>query len=513
MPRTARTFALPGIVLVALLLAACSAPAAQPATSPPAQQSAPASASPSTNPVVIENERPGDSSWKRGVRRADDPEAMSGYADASSVDPGEAVTLFVSTTASDYTVTAYRMGWYGGAGGRKVWRSGELGGRQQTAQGYVEATRTHYADWKPSLQVDTADWVPGMYLFRLSGSEGKDWMVPLVVRSPNADGRLVLIMSDLTWQAYNMWGGRSAYKGPAGFDDRSRAVSFSRPYSNGSGTGKYLGYEQPVVALAEQLGIPVSYVASSDLSSDEAALSGAEGVVSLGHNEYWSNREREGVAAARDAGSDLAFLGANTMYWRVRVDPDGPAGMMQEIIYKSADEDPEGEVKDTDRFRESVGAAERSLVGMDYECYPAVGTYQVATPGFFLFRGADTSVGYQELVAIEVDRAYPLPGTPDNLQVVANSPTDCAGAATVSNSTYYSAASGAGVFAVGTMGWVLRGLRGDAPPATTRFTRQVTSNLLRAMMAGPMGRAHPSRSNIGRFDLPRTNTTGSVDLT
>lgn len=498
------------LVLLAAIVGGCSSP-------PPATDAASLTTSVTESPataadaVVAENALPGDPSWKKAPRHADDPTALSGYADASAVDPGEPVRIFVSTTSSDFRVSAYRMGWYGGDKGRLVWSSDPLPGERQTGEGYVEATRTHYAQWDPSVTVDTTGWVPGMYLFRLVGSSGAQWLIPLVVRSPDAEGKLVMVMSDLTWQAYNMWGGRSAYTGPGGFPDRSRAVSFSRPYLNGSGTGKYLGYEQPVVVLAERLGIPVSYVAASDLSSDDTAFRGAEGVLSLGHNEYWTLSERKAFVEARDSGSDLAFLGANTMYWRVRMSADGPQGLPLETIYKSSDEDPEAGQEDTDRFREESNAAELSLIGMDYECYPATGSYQVVAPDFFLFQGTDTSRSYAGLVEIEVDRAYPLPGTPDTLQIVANSPTDCAGSPTVSNSTYYTAPSGAGVFAVGTMGWVLRALRGDAPPDTSRFATEVTSTLLKEMLAGPMGQRHPSSPNLAKFDLPTTNTTGTVE--
>lgn len=463
------------------------------------------------NPVVTENQKPGDDSWKLAAKRADDPTAMSGYADHSSVDPGDPVTLFVSTTADSYTVSAYRVGWYGGDKARMVWTSDPQKGRQQTEQGFVQETLTPYAKWEPSLQVDTTDWLPGMYLMRLAGDRGAEWLVPLVVRSPDAEGRLVLLMSDLTWQAYNMWGGRSAYTGPGGFADRSRAVSFSRPYVNGSGTGKYLGYEHPVVVLAERLGIPVSYVATSDLSDGaDAQLEGAQGVVSLGHNEYWTEAERSAVTRARDAGADLGFLGANTMYWRVRLEP-GPQNMPQEVVFKSADEDPESGQQATARFRDGPqGEAERTLVGMDYECYPATGTYTIADPDFFLFSGAGTARTYDGLVDIEVDRAYPLPGTPKNLQVVASSPTDCNAVATVSNSTYYTTDSGAGVFAVGTMGWVLRALRGGTPAPTNRFAEKVTANLLLEMMRGRMGESHPAQPNLDKFDLPTQNTTGAA---
>ena len=56
-------------------------------------------------------------------------------------------------------------------------------------------------------------------------------------------------------------------------------------------------------------------------------LAGAHGYVSLGHDEYWTPAMRRAVSDARDAGTNLAFLGANTMYWRIRLNEraTGPA--------------------------------------------------------------------------------------------------------------------------------------------------------------------------------------------
>ena len=45
----------------------------------------------------------------------------------------------------------------------------------------------------------------------------------------------------------------------------------------------------------------------------------------MGHDEYWTPAMRREVTRARDAGTNLAFLGANTMYWRVRLE-DRPTG-------------------------------------------------------------------------------------------------------------------------------------------------------------------------------------------
>jgi hypothetical protein len=42
-------------------------------------------------------------------------------------------------------------------------------------------------------------------------SAGKKRNVPLLVRSTDTRGKIVLVAGDTTWQAYNSWGGRSLY--------------------------------------------------------------------------------------------------------------------------------------------------------------------------------------------------------------------------------------------------------------------------------------------------------------
>ena len=44
-------------------------------------------------------------------------------ADRTSAPPGEAVTLFVSTTAESFTATAYRIGNYAGSEALQIWKS------------------------------------------------------------------------------------------------------------------------------------------------------------------------------------------------------------------------------------------------------------------------------------------------------------------------------------------------------------------------------------------------------
>src|SRR5258708_25176174 len=56
-----------------------------------------------------------------------------------------------------------------------------------------------------------------------------------------------------------------------------------------------------------------------DIDGDPRLLHGAAALFTPGHDEYWTPPERAHVTAARDAGTNIAFLGANTMFRRTRL--------------------------------------------------------------------------------------------------------------------------------------------------------------------------------------------------
>src|SRR5579871_1925308 len=104
-----------------------------------------ATKTPKINKIVLENQRPGTTNWKvpgfshfkdeeskekhlqTRADRGSNPDANSaqwsdtqeikGYAGKTSIDHGQAIDLYVSTTAASYTLDIYRSGWYGGTGG------------------------------------------------------------------------------------------------------------------------------------------------------------------------------------------------------------------------------------------------------------------------------------------------------------------------------------------------------------------------------------------------------------
>ena len=185
--------------------------------------------------VEAENARPGSAGWKLTNVAAN--HEIEGYADHTSITAGQPVTLFVSTTAPDFHVEVYRMGYYQGLGARLVVTSQDTPGFRQAAPHLTPVINMVEASWIPSLVLATDSWPEGDYLLKLVASTGKQRYVPLTVRNDTSTAAFVVINAVTTWQAYNQWGGYDLYQGATAVDygHRSRMVSFDRPYALGDG--------------------------------------------------------------------------------------------------------------------------------------------------------------------------------------------------------------------------------------------------------------------------------------
>jgi hypothetical protein len=457
-----------------------------------------------------ERDRPGTPDWR--VTSEGPATSVAAYADRVSVTPGEECGLYVSTTASSVRVHAFRIGWYGGAEARLVWSSGRIPGRPQPEPRLLQSTRTVRADWKRALVFSTDGWPEGAYLLRVDADNGHQRHLPLIVRSTRAAGRTVLMHAPATWQAYNGWGGYSLYAGPSGaYATRSLAVSLDRPYDS-EGNARFLTYERALVVLAERLGIPLAYTTGMDVHRDPRVLRDATAVLSLGHDEYWTPEQRHHITEARDAGTNIAFLGANTCFRRVRLEEGEKQPDRTVVCYKSSVRaDPYYATRPalaTTDFRQAPAAdPESSLTGVLYEGYPVDAPYVVQRADHWLYEGTGVRAGdgFDHLVGVEYDRVTPAAPVPEPLEITAHSPLVCHGERSHSDSAYYTVPSGAGVFATGTMRWVEALMAGTADGGrdhgmdgrTRAFVTRTSENLLRAFAEGPAaGRRPAPRPNV-----------------
>jgi hypothetical protein len=332
------------------------------------------SAGPRLNPIQLENALPGSSGWHFPPA----PEhAIEGYSSQVSVLPGDSVDLHVSTSpAARYRVEVYRLGWYGGIGGRleaclPASCTSDENGQEQPIPAPDPDTGYLDADWvvTDTIRVPPS-WVSGYYLavLRLTSgpAAGKGSWVPFVVRAPaGLRSSAMLVQAAVnTWQAYNPWGGVSLYRDAAGANCKGvcTRVSFNRPYDQTSPS--FLDYELPLVHFLEQSGYDVSYTTDVDTDRDPDELLRHRLVVVAGHNEYWTKRMRDGFDEARALGTNLAFMGANTGYWQMRY-----ASLRRTIVeyrIRRLDPEPNPALK-TIRFRELVPPRpECELEGVEY---------------------------------------------------------------------------------------------------------------------------------------------------
>jgi hypothetical protein len=527
-----RRLAVGTLTCVLMLASACTGGSASdtPASASPDQGSAGRAAGTATATaasasginVAAENAKAGDRSWHVDENALGAQDAIEGYTNLASVAPGQSFKLYVSTTASSFTATAYRIGYYGGADGTKVWQSAQTKGVHQTAQSFDSSTRTVECDWKPSMTVDTSGWVPGEYLIKLVSSAGNQRYVPLIVHSTSTAGKVVLVAGITTWQAYNTWGGYSLYQGASGdYSSRAYAVSFDRPYidpDEPEGDGLFFAFDQALASFAEQHGLPVAYETDLELETSPRLFDGARAIVSDGHDEYYSAAMRTTLTDARDQhGTNLAFLGANSIFRHIRWGSTQLGSDRLVICYKDYSIDPLASTNPSDTTQDwrysPDPRPENALTGSLYQCNPVDAAYVVYDPKNWIFAGAGVTEGtsFSGLVGPEYDRVVDIVTTPHPIEVLSHSPLTCQGGGSYQESSYYTVASGAGVFDAGTMRWECAlGSQCSAHfgSAARQFVRTATLNLLTAFARGPAGRTHPAQDNTAADGVPNGEGLG-----
>jgi hypothetical protein len=192
--------------------------------------------------------------------------------------------------------------------------------------------------------------------------------VPFIVRPARERPRAILVEVPVnTWEAYNAWGGKSLYAYNSRRQIPAVKVSFQRPWSTiGDPNETFpVTFEYPMLRFLERTGFPLEYVTDVDVDRDPSLLLGHRLSVTLGHGEYWSKRIRDAWDAARAAGRDLAFLGADTGYWQIRYEDSDRT--IVEYRSATADPDPVSAEKTTEFRALDPPRAECALLGVEFQ--------------------------------------------------------------------------------------------------------------------------------------------------
>ena len=283
--------------------------------------------------VRDENSRPGTTDWLLTNTRIDPPTQyrcpwIEGYCSKTSVTAGETIEFKISTKpASKFTLDIYRLGYYGGKGGRLMEKLGPFDGSPKRDPPVGEV-RLRECQWDTAATLTIPDdWLSGVYLGKLTEQKEKleSYLIFIVRDDRQCD--FLFQCSDTTWAAYNRWPDlwslyddgtppHNWYTGPG------VAVSFDRPYARyrqifdaplSQGSGEFLLWEFPLAFWMEQHGYEVSYISNIDTHARPERLLKTKTFLSVGHDEYWSLAMYDHVKRAIDAGVNAAFFSGNSV--------------------------------------------------------------------------------------------------------------------------------------------------------------------------------------------------------
>ena len=304
---------------------------------------------------------------------------VEGYANATSVEVGQSISLHLSTSSHYPQLTCITVDLH-------VYRFpfGEV----RAEDTFLNIPRPH-ADaallpprsltivrqptaataWRDGCQWPASavlsipqDWEPGLYVARVSSAqqrrrmqEGEGWsnyqlpyldvqfVVKLPLKARGSYSSIAVHIASHTAQAYNVWTGGAVYDEESFYSgERSgpKALSYHRPYApdaanlTGDRTTNFASpwqhssvridmasrWELHFLLWAHTKRIPIELLTSVDLHSEAAATLSPERYhlfVSVGHDEYWTVPMIHAVQSFIRRGANAMFLGGNTMYWKV----------------------------------------------------------------------------------------------------------------------------------------------------------------------------------------------------
>jgi hypothetical protein len=462
--------------------------------------------------ILRENEKRGTQDWLLTHTRIDPATKyrcpwVEGYGSRTSVRAGESISFQVSTNPpSPFTLDIYRMGYYGGAGGRQVLSLGPFRGVSQPDPPIGEK-RARDCRWEPCTTIKIPpDWLSGVYLGKLTAErEGLQSYVIFIVHD-DRPADFIFQCSDTTWQAYNRWPSQFALyddgKDPWYWGPNVR-VSFNRPYGKycqildaplSTGSGEWFLWEFPLAYWLESRGDDVTYVSNLDAHANPKSLLRAKGFLSVGHDEYYSLEMFHQLKAGIDAGLNVAFLSGNTCCGRILFSPDF-RGVPDRVFERVGVFGPPGGTRDFVAMKslpherpyanELIGAHSTGPVtgGADWLC---------VQPEHWLFEGTGMKKG-EGIAGLVGWEWHGDPAAIPGLEVVASGPTqDGPGKPNggIYTATIYPGPKGNFVFNAATCWWAdgiaeppgyVRPSAYTTPKGPDARVRRITANVLERM--------------------------------
>ena len=410
---------------------------------------------------------------------------LEGYASPQSVARGGQINFHVSTTASQYKVEFYRLkkAFVDGvnetdADANKLMSNSASGIKSGRIQTTPSLAWQNGCGWSPDFTVTIPNnWPSGYYAAKLVDTDGQTIgcsparpgcsFIPFIVKPATGNHkRLAVLANTNTWNAYNDWGGRSAYWYGFAANDHGVILSFERPNPYATplddagtrsamttkpaalGATHHLLAELWVASWLEAAGYDFDVYTDRDLHADASQFSDYKAVILQTHPEYWTMAMRDNLESyLAIPGKKLVYLGGNGIYEVIEYDDS--------FRMKMRGNDPNA--NRTDYSFASLGRPERSVLGVasfvdvnfaDYDFLPF--RVKAETHRFFAGTGLhneEATIGVRGFngpaTGWEIDQASGA-GQVAGIQILAHGDTGA-------DMTYYDRPGGGFVFAAGSI--------------------------------------------------------------
>ncbi len=465
--------------------------------------------------------------------------AIDGYVSPQSAAPGDTLSFMVSSpTAYDVIMARYHRVSDGNVADPLT--------SPVTYPAVVQAVPDSAwkgCGWTAAFRwVIPVGWASGIYAAECSHAGVTTMQIPFVVRPRlGVHGDFAMLANTNTWNAYNSWGGRSKYSVPPAHE-----VSFLRPNPgaapSGTGPSHLTRAELWVQDWLGASGYHVDVYSDLDLQRGILELSHYKGLILNTHPEYWTHEMLDRLEAYLNNGGCVMYLAGNGIYEETVFSADGNTLTMYPEYWCG-----EKTCRDRSYLRNlSPPRPERAILGVAYrtEGFKTYAPFQVLLSAHRFFQGTglvdgsligasglnaggasgwemDTSIPglAPDGVIVSATGADDRGSPPANIELLARG-TNSGGYG--ADMTYYSTASGGGVFAAGSLTF---GGSLVIDPVLQRIVRNVLDEFLRRPLAvagpnpaGPAGApelrsASPNpftRETSIRFTLTRA---GRIRLT
>ncbi|MGE5436977.1 MAG: N,N-dimethylformamidase beta subunit family domain-containing protein, partial [Syntrophothermus sp.] len=260
-----------------------------------------------------------------------------GYADNISVAQGETIKFYISTPFPTFNLSIYRVE---GLVDRTFMTTipNVAGGIQPMSDTAFMAG----CNWNVSTTFTIpSDWRPGVYRAEFPVTTYPSYIY-FVVRedNPGSYSNILYCLNSDTWQAYNLYGGRSLYNTDS--TAHSDRVSWQRPLVN-YGKGNFYKQEALFLTWAKTNNVRIEVCADYDLDKYLTLASNYDVVVFTGHNEYWSHKKRTQIENYINNGGKVIALSGNICWWQIRYEND----YKTVVCYKNRINDPYNGVIDS----------------------------------------------------------------------------------------------------------------------------------------------------------------------